>query len=434
MAFLKRIARLASALPPTLLAICVATGVIGCGQAVRRGLPPGPAPPPNLSSRFPATLANVHLGLAFDYQGHDPGALARSVDYIFGGAFVDWNLGPELPVGHVDSYLPFDTDAYPQIIRGHSLQSWQAKHPDWIVYRCDRTTPAYYGLGNTNVPLDFSNPAVQAYEAREAAATLAQGARGVAFDDFTFANFEGRCGVYRNGVWTSLSYPGREQDSAKYTDDMLHWLWNVRELLRKQFPTKTFAVSMNFRLSGKDKVRLIAPYVDMVFDEGGFTGYGAQDLTDSAWQQEVDALEDLNARGKAFDVNGIVNAASDASVTHAQINWVLANYLLVKGLHSYTYIYAGDRTGYTGSPSTYGTFYDRPQYHIPIGRPTSSRFQASGVQLRYYSGGLVIVNPSSSHTFTVPLGAPYRDMWGHTYSTTVTLAPATAIVLLNGAS
>jgi hypothetical protein len=175
----------------------------------------------------------------------------------------------------------------------------------------------------------------------------------------------------------------------------------------------------------------VVPYVDVVFDEGGFTSYGTNKLSGSAWQQEVAYLEYLNSQGKAFLVNGIVNAPDDAAVSDDQINWVLANYLLIKGSASYTYIYAGDRQGFTGSPSTYGTFYDRPQYHIQIGYPTSKRYAFAGAQLRSYSGGLVLVNPSSTNSVLVPLGQSYRDISGATVSGTAALPPTSGMVLLN---
>lgn len=372
----------------------------------------------------------IDLGLAFDYASHDLGAVSRNVSYIFGGYFVNWNFGFYPSVSQIDGDIPFDTDPYAQNIPGHNLSSWQATHPDWIVYQCDGKTPAYYGSGNTMVPLDFSNPAVRAWQLQQAAALFGVGATGIGFDDYTFANFENRCGVYRNGVWTPLGYPGSWQNNGKYTSDMMDWLRDMRAQLQQQFPTKTLTLNLAPSVSGLGNAEGVTPYIDMNFDEAGFTSYGGGKLSGSAWQQEVDALEYLASHGKAFDVNGIVGAADDASVTHDQINWVLANYLLVKGPRSYTYIYAGNNEGFTGSPTGYGTFYDRPEYHVPIGHPTSGRYQSQGVQMRNYSGGLAIVNPSGSQTYTVMLGATYEDVYG-TPLTSVTLPPTTGIILLS---
>jgi len=412
--------------PPRTLATALATIVFvlsGCGSHSRSG---APSSDPVLVS-FPNTDTGIHLGLAFDHLPSGELAPTREVNYVFGGGFVDWQVKIDPAVAHSDVYLPFASDSYPQNVPGHSLKDWQTKHPNWIVYHCDGKTPAYYGSGYTNVPLDFTNPAVRAYEVREAAAALARGAAGIAFDNFTFSNYEGRCGVYRNGIWTKLGYPATLQQNPKYVTDMMDWLRSIRSALRKSYPRASLALNINFAASGLVNVERAAPYVDMVYNESGFTSYGTQDLTGVAWQQEVDALEYLNHVGKAFVVSGIVDASADSDVTPGQINWVLSNYLLVKGAHSYTYVYArGDSA--TG-PTGYGTFYDRAQYHAPIGHPVSGREQDDGLQLRRYSGGLAIVNPSPSHSYTIRLGSKYRDMFGRTYES-VTLTPASAIVLL----
>jgi len=416
------------ALPAVLVSLCVAIVLASCGSKAHRPLL-SPLTPYVISASFPSSTNGIHLGLAFDYDAHNAAAISRQIDYIFGGYFVDWNTGIDPAVDHDDAYIPFDFDGFPQNARGHSLADWKAKHPDWIVYQCDRRTPAYFGDGNTAVPLDFSDPAVRAYQFREAATVLEHGASGVVFDNLTFANFENRCGVYRHGVWSPLGYPGRWRDNAKLDGDMLGWLKGMRAQLQSHFPSKTLGINMNLLISGFGHLRAVTPNIDMLFDEAGFTAYGGQNLASTNWQREVQALDYLTAQGKAWDVNGIVPADRDSEVTPEEINWVLANYLLVKGPHSYTYIYAGAHRGFSGSPSGYGTFYDRPEYHIPIGRPLSNRFSSSGVEMRYYSGGLVIVNPSSWQSFPVALGGTYQDMFGHTY-TALTLAPTSGIVLL----
>jgi hypothetical protein len=51
----------------------------------------------------------------------------------------------------------FDSHAY------HDLSYWEAVHPDWILYKCDRVTPAYE-FDNPNMPLDFANPALESWQ------------------------------------------------------------------------------------------------------------------------------------------------------------------------------------------------------------------------------------------------------------------------------
>lgn len=404
--------------------------LLGPGIAPARAARAGDASASRFSDSFTNTDDNIHLGLAFDYALQPSALTVSTADYIFGGYFADWRLSFHPPVRHIDGYVPFDADAYPQSVRGHSLAAWQATHPDWVVYRCDGKTPAYYGRGSTNVPLDFTNPAVRSYELQEVKSLFAQGASGVVFDNFTFANFDDRCGVYRNGVWTRLGYPGSWQDNARLNRDMLSWLRAVRAELLRQFPTKTLTVSFTTYLSGLNNLEQITPYIDMDFDEAGFTAYGDHNLSGAKWQQTVDALEYLNRHGKAFDVNGIVRGRANHSITQGQINWVLANYLLVKGAHSYTYIYPTGAGGFTGSPPSYGTFYERSAYRAPIGHATSSRYQSQGVQMRNYSGGLVIVNPSSFNTYTIRLSREYSGLAGEHFRK-LTLGPTEGVVLLS---
>jgi hypothetical protein len=54
-----------------------------------------------------------------------------------------------------------------------------------------------------------------------------------------------------------------------------------------------------------------------------------------------------------------------------------------------------------------------------------------GVYRRDFTNGLVFVNPSSttSHTLTLPTGT-YKDLYGTTQPSTITLAPASAITLV----
>jgi len=384
-------------------------------------------------SRAQTTDPGIQLGLAFDFDSAAAASIGRDVSYVFGGYFLDWKFGFYPSGPELDGFIPFDLDPYPPSEPGNSLSAWQNAHPDWVIYKCNGTTPAYFGSGNSNVPLDFSNPAVRTWQVQQAALLLKAGATGIAVDDFNFTNYAGRCGVYRNGIWWELGYPRRGWIDDRYTTDMVTWLADFSAQLKQEFPTTTIAVNMSPSESGLRDVQTVTPYIDTDFDEAGFTGEGAQNLSGPAWLQEVKALQYLNQHGKAVDVNGIVDASSERAVTSAQVNWILGNYLLVKGKRTYTYIYAGNHGGYARSPSGYGSFYDRRAYHAPIGYATSPIVRYNGVYARGYSGGMTIVNPSATETQTVPLGGTYIDMFGRRY-TSVTLGPTSAIVLLRSRS
>jgi hypothetical protein len=367
---------------------------------------------------LPATDDGIHLALAFDYRVSDPTSLAPVVDYVWGGSL------PSAGGPTTDAYMPFDLE-WDSLAGGplHTLAWFRANHPDWIVYKCDRTTPAAYPGIDPNVepPLDFTNPAVRAYQWSVVDAALKAGYGGVAWDDFTFTNFESRCGVYRDGSWTPLGYQPQGQGDPKLISDMVAWARDMYTRVHTAFPDRRMSINSAVTLSGIDALKQVAPYLDNNFDEGGFTFFGARRLADGEWQQEVDWMEYLNSLGKAHVLDEIFPCPNDAAVSSDDIEWALSNYLLTRDSQSYTYIYGG-----TGG---YGSFVDRPVYHAPVGHPVSGRFQIDGLQLRDYSNGLAIVNPSSTSTIAVTLGDGYSDLSGQSV-TSITLPPVSGAVLL----
>ncbi len=73
-----------------------------------------------------------------------------------------------------------------------------------------------------------------------------------------------------------------------------------------------------------------------------------------------------------------------------------------------------------------------PSWTADIGAPAGARYQVGGAWRREFTGGTVVVNPSSS-TVTVPLGSGYVDDSGAAVSS-VTLAPASGAILRAGGS
>src|ERR1044071_7045776 len=308
--------------------------------------------------------------------------LAGKVDYVWGQSL---NVkGPPLPSMQV--YIPFDRDA-----EGHPLEYWKANHPDWIVYQCDQSKPAYEFHDSRHVPLDISNPEVQDYQMQEMASPLSKSVvpgasfTGISWDNVDLFN-QNRCGIWRDGRWIPISN----------SKAVLSWAESMYKKFKAQYPEKEIA--MNLRYHPLD-LQLI-PYTDLVTSEDGFTRYATGFSTDADWEARAKFFEQLDQQGKAFFLIGEVPAPSHEAVTPAQINWVLGNYLMVKGKHSYANIYYYDPVKKLQS---YGGFYDRPEFHAPIGHPTSARYPFQNVQRRDYSNGLVLVNPSSTQSSTVGL-------------------------------
>ena len=72
------------------------------------------------------------------------------------------------------------------------------------------------------------------------------------------------------------------------------------------------------------------------------------------------------------------------------------------------------------------------EYDAQIGSPVGGMYQSQNVYWRNYSGGLSIVNPSATKTYTVSLNAgnSYVDLHGYAIDQRVTLSPHSGIVLL----
>ncbi len=380
------------------------------------------------ASGLPDTTENIHLGLVTDSRVPNLGVLAGKVDYIYAAAP---SAGAPPSGIYLDGYLTYDRDD-----TNKSISWFQANHSDWVVYKCDASTIAYE-FGNPNVPIDITTSAVQSYQMQEVASQFASVPYGFAFNGIAWDNVEtinpiARCGVWAGSTWVQ-HYSGAYIDPV-YSNSIASWADNIYTAMQNEFPGKGMSMNLSSGPTGYSNPQFVNisslfPYLDMVVDERGFTAYGGGPLTDADWANEVSNLETLNQMNKGFFLpSEWNNVPNDASISHAQINWTLANYLLVKGQHSYVNIYPLWQ-GVQG----YGNFYDRPEYHVAIGHATSGRYSYQGVQRRDYSGGMTLVNPSSSVSYTVTLPATYTDLWGNNL-TSLTLGPASAEVLLGAGS
>jgi hypothetical protein len=71
-----------------------------------------------------------------------------------------------------------------------------------------------------------------------------------------------------------------------------------------------------------------------------------------------------------------------------------------------------------------------PAWRVELGRPRGAPSQSRPVWRREFTNGIVLVNPSSSATVSVPLGAPYLQPNGSVV-TSVLLGPHTGLTLRN---
>jgi hypothetical protein len=167
----------------------------------------------------------------------------------------------------------------------------------------------------------------------------------------------------------------------------------------------------------KDWIQFTSGAAQEFFTKWGTTNSGWFAGSDWTYRQSFQAAtEDA---GKIFLGITYAPKADARSMQYAR-----ANFLLFEGASSKSaLIYEAS------DPEAQDPF--SAQWTGDVGSPSGPRFQVGAAWRRNFSGGTVLVNPSTS-TVTVDLGQPYVDANGTTTSS-VSLAPTTGAVLTTAA-
>ncbi|HLQ30800.1 MAG TPA: putative glycoside hydrolase [Ktedonobacteraceae bacterium] len=369
------------------------------------------------------TWNNIHLFLSFDYKISNPAAVASHYDFVWGasvGGVAAFRSGN--PNIFISYYMPFhrDNGTFSNSGAYHDLAYWKTVHPDWVLYKCDRVTPAYE-FGNPNMPLDFANPAVLSWQIQTYAQPASEsGYDGIAADNVDLQNQFGACGVYINGQWVQR-YTG-QLDDPRWRTDVINWLTQMQQALHHL--RQPLALIPNFSIDGLSPsdplTQQVISHIDGLEDEEGFTRYGDGYLTGSAWLQRIQLIESVQQQHKPYY---IINQFP--SVGHAGIQWALASYLMGKEHSAALFI---------STIQGYGADLRYDEYNIQIGSPKGPMYQTQNVYMRDYSHGLSIVNPSATDSYMVTLNADghYRDVSGDLVGQTITMPPHSGMVLLTG--
>jgi Hypothetical glycosyl hydrolase family 15 len=136
-------------------------------------------------------------------------------------------------------------------------------------------------------------------------------------------------------------------------------------------------------------------------------------LTGADWAFQTQLLREAQARHKIF-IAIAYGPADDAPA----MDYARASFLLFA---------RGPRTAFSYAPLC-GVEPTTPRWRQDVGTATGAATQAGGIWRRQFADGLVIVNPSSSASVTVPLGAPYAQPNGSVV-TSVLLGPHTGLTL-----
>src|SRR5947209_286749 len=178
------------------------------------------------------TWTNIHPFLMFDGYISKPAAVAPRYDFVTGAKW--YNVAAYRSTNSnifLTYYITFhrDNGAFTDSSALKSLAGWRAIHPDWVLYRCDRVTPAYE-FGNPNMPFDFSNPALVDWQVQNFALPASQnGYSGVTADNLNLENIFGACGTYQNGKWVRR-YTGKFDDPV-WQADVVNWITRMQTAL-----------------------------------------------------------------------------------------------------------------------------------------------------------------------------------------------------------
>jgi len=402
--------------------------------------PPGATPttgPPVLSNGkgWIDSWDGMHSFVVFAPRGNYPDAFISSLAtrYDFGWSPLTYRA---LTLGNPK----FVSGTYYDSTQGRDTLEWyQANHPDWILYTCDRVTPVVQ-YSYKAVTIDFTNPEVIDYK-------LAELINGdvVAWDNFTLSNDGHACGVWDiNGNWIQKfagvgSYA--EVNDPQWTDGIIAYAAAVRQRLHDAPNPKMLIVNTDVKIVAGDPVRSanLSAAVDGVLVEGGRYSQAAIGDPRQIWLNNIHFVEAMNNAGKAYYSLEFADWISTLGIDFRQfIQFTLASYLLAKGhAAGLDIIPPAASLNYDNSD---GIFWPAEfQAATAIGTPCNPMAQVAGIFhteegmfMREHSGGVSIVNTSRTNSYTVnlPSGSSYRDLYGSIVASTVTLQPATGQVLL----
>ena len=376
---------------------------------------------------FIDTWENIHVFQTFDRNVSDPAASAKSYDFVWGAlpANVDAYRASN-PNILLSYYVPMHVDdgTFTNQDLGHQrgLAYWKTVHPDWILYKCDRTTPAYE-YQYSNVPFDITNPDVINWQMQSYIYLASQhGYDAIAVDNVLMENMFHACGHYdTNGNWVQR-YTGNTDD-AQWQDDIISWLTRMQAAFHALAHPLLLIANFSFGALALNSARIqqALAHLDGVLDEGGFTHFGEYHLPQAQWLQMMHYVDAIQRQNKPFF---LINEFQK-TMKHEDIEWVLGSYLMCKQRLASIYI-----SQFQG----YGSDNRIPQYSLQIGSPRDDMYQAQSVYWRDYTRGVVVVNPGES-SVTISLASPhssksYLDPFDQPIGQTLTLPARSAKILL----
>jgi hypothetical protein len=374
------------------------------------------------------TWSRIGLLQPFDYgiSRSEARDIAPKFDLAWGsGDPSPWHAGnPKIDVSY---YLPFDTDAdldgFGSL--GHPLSWWLSSkgHPDWVLYRCDRTTPAWVSGLPTNTPLDISNPAVVAYQMRLVVPYMkANGFNALAADVVSLHDGSGGCGVWTDNhtVWVQ-KFSG-QHDDPNWAAAVQSWAAYAQQYLHAQSDQMALLANsdVGYAPIGDRPSEELVGHVDAVQDEGGFTSWGGQIADDHMFREKEWWMDYVQGVGKPYL---IADLWKDQEPDASQREYAIATYLMGRGEYAALF---------TAKYGEYGVEHYYPEYADAVGSGCEAMQHTQGVYMRRLANALVIVNTAgSTMRVTLPKKAEwYRDMEGKEVTNPMPIDGESGLVLL----
>ena len=401
-----------------------------------------------------ATLADswsgVHTFVVFNPLGMYTASYVQSIATRFDFGWSHGQYRNEIKAGNPS----FINSVYVDGTQGYGTLEWyQQNHPDWILYKCDRTPLLAYDYNA--VIGDFTNPAYVDWKWQTVILPLTNNTQeGIDFDNSLLDNdfFPGlgetqygqACGVYdRPGHWVQkfaglTSYA--EVTDPAYTNAFIAFISEIRNRLHAAAKPKLLITNSDPKIvfNSPSLRTAFINAVDAVLTEGGT--YGPEWVGDSRklWLGHIKFVQDMDAAGKGTYPITAAMGFTESSLTgtaagKAWTRFTLASYLLAKGHHSGISIIAGIDPD--TSKGIWATEFDAAN---SIGTPCGPMSQVAGTTgtenglfMREYTGGVSIVNASSSTSYvaTLPAGT-YKDLYNNSVSSPLTMPFTTGNVLL----
>lgn len=355
------------------------------------------------------------------------------------------------------------------LVSQHDLAWWQANHPDWILYACDANgnptkDVAYSGTGFADVPLDFHNPQVIAYQLQTLLIPYMHqnGYNALAADNTDLLNYtvgpnpvlgEGsaQSGWYGCGVWQGSTFVRRygtqgttyNRNDPAFVSDMINWIKTAHGILNSAGMHLLTNHPLYSLPNDVNEAQVLAN-IDGMIDENGFTHYGDYAVpgyaTSSLVSNTYTWMEAAQSQHVAFFVTdyfcedgkqpptGAACSTDPNTLTAAQVDWALATYAIGNEGGADVFI----------SPKGGDVYSFRSEYTKRYGAPCGAYKTSASLYYRQFAGGFAVANASGgAQSIQLPANHVYTDIEGRPVSNPLLVNSADGYLLLtsgNGCS